>query len=130
MDQFAVLADPLRRQVVELLAAGPATAGELAARFPITRPAVSRHLRVLRESGLVRSEVRGQQRVYTVQRQALAELDRWLDRFRPLTAAAIPPAGPAARLDALDTELRRGRRTRTSEAATDTSTTGAHRGTA
>lgn len=118
MRQFAALADPLRREVVELLAAGPITAGEIAARFPVTRPAVSRHLRLLREAGLVRSEVRGQSRVYVLERAALAQLDRWLDRFRPLPAAEPaaepdrPLPGPAGRLDALDTELRRGRRAR------------------
>jgi DNA-binding transcriptional ArsR family regulator len=112
VDLLAALADPLRRQVVELLADGPVTAGEIAARFPITRPAVSRHLRVLRECGLVESAVHGQHRVYTLRRDALVELDRWLDRFRPLDSTGTAPAGPAARLDALDTELRRGRRAR------------------
>ncbi|AEA24269.1 metalloregulator ArsR/SmtB family transcription factor [Pseudonocardia benzenivorans] len=124
VETFTVLADPLRRQVLELLAEGPVTAGDLAARFPVTRPAVSRHLRVLRESGLVESTVQGQHRVYTLRRAGLAELDDWLARFRPLTADAAP-AGPAARLDALDTELHRGRRARR---AADP--TGAHRGTA
>jgi DNA-binding transcriptional ArsR family regulator len=126
VDAFTVLADPLRRQVVELLAEGPVTAGDIAARFPITRPAVSRHLRVLRESGLVESAVQGQHRVYTLRRAGLAELDRWLDRFRPLTTDAAP-AGPAARLDALDTELHRGRRARRAATADPT---GEHRGTA
>ncbi|GAA5132871.1 ArsR/SmtB family transcription factor [Pseudonocardia adelaidensis] len=112
MDAFTVLADPLRREVVELLAGGPVTAGDIAARFPVTRPAVSRHLRVLRESGLVESAVQGQHRVYTLRRAGLAELDRWLDRFRPLISAEAAPAGPAARLDALGTELHRGRRAR------------------
>ncbi|WP_308194427.1 ArsR/SmtB family transcription factor [Pseudonocardia kujensis] len=142
MDAFTVLSDPLRRRVVELLAEGPVTAGDIAARFPVTRPAVSRHLRVLREAGLVESAVRGQHRVYTLRRAGLTELDRWLDRFRPLTShdsedradggglvgtddVAAPPAGPAARLDALDTELHRGRRARR---AADP--TGEHRGTA
>ncbi|WP_308190902.1 ArsR/SmtB family transcription factor [Pseudonocardia terrae] len=97
MDPFTVLADPLRRQVVELLAEGPVTAGDIAARFPVTRPAVSRHLRVLREAGLVESAVRGQHRVYTLRRAELAELDRWLDRFRPLTSPAdAPPAAGSA----------------------------------
>src|SRR4051812_16732196 len=112
VDAFAVLADPVRRQVVELLGEGPVTAGEIGGRFPITRPAVSRHLRVLRESGLVESAVQGQHRVYTLRRAGLAELDRWLERFRPLPSADVAPAGPAARLDALDTELHRGRRAR------------------
>lgn len=111
MRVLAALADPVRREIVELLAAGEMGAGEIAARFPVSRPAVSRHLRVLREAGLVADEVRAQRRVYRLQRAPLAALDAWLDRFRPLPAPsgrALP--GPAGRLDALDTELRRGRR--------------------
>ena len=118
------LADPVRRQIVELLATGEMGAGEIAARFPVSRPAVSRHLRVLREAGLVADEVRAQRRVYRLEREPLALLDAWLDRFRPLpgrsaTERAAEPAaepaprglpGPAGRLDALDTEIRRGRR--------------------
>ena len=112
MRHFALLADPLRREVVELLADGPVTAGAIAARFPVSRPAVSRHLRLLRDAGLVRSEVRAQSRLYVLDRAALVELDRWLDRFRPLNSAEAPASGPAARLDALGTELHRGRRAR------------------
>ena len=121
---LAVLADPVRREIVELLAAGEAGAGEIAERFPVTRPAISRHLRVLREAGLVTSEVRAQRRVYRLDRGPLAELDAWLERFRPLperhaperavpdrTGPSVPP-GLANRLDALDTEIRRGRRRR------------------
>jgi DNA-binding transcriptional ArsR family regulator len=117
---LAALADPVRREIVELLAAGEAGAGEIAERFPVTRPAVSRHLRVLREAGLVTSEVRAQRRVYRLQRAPLAELDAWLERFRPLPGRGSPaapsvPTGLANRLDALDTEIRRGRRRRTPE---------------
>ena len=112
MEVFAALADPVRREIVELLAGGPVGAGVIAERFPVSRPAVSRHLRVLREAGLVRSEVAAQQRVYHLERAALVELDGWLERFRPLSAAT---GGPAARLDALDTELHRGRRARRAE---------------
>jgi DNA-binding transcriptional ArsR family regulator len=101
---LAALADPVRRAIVELLVDGEVTAGEIADRFPVSRPAVSRHLRVLREAGVVRSRVRGQQRVYALERSAFTELDHWLERFR------LPPSGPAARLDALGTELHRGRR--------------------
>jgi DNA-binding transcriptional ArsR family regulator len=115
------IADPVRREILERLATGDVGAGEIAAAFPISRPAVSRHLRVLREAGLVTSRIRGQQRIYALDRRPLAELDGWLERFRPLTtedagrgAARSPfgPDGPAARLDALDTEIRRGRRRR------------------
>jgi DNA-binding transcriptional ArsR family regulator len=101
------LADPVRRAILERLADGEVGAGEIAAAFPVSRPAISRHLRVLREAGLVRSRVDGQHRIYTLDRRPLAELDTWLERFRPL-----PTPGPASRLDALDTEMHRGRRTR------------------
>jgi DNA-binding transcriptional ArsR family regulator len=101
------LADPVRRAIVERLADGEVGAGEIAAAFPISRPAISRHLRVLREAGLVTSRVAGQQRIYALDRRPLAELDAWLERFRPL-----PRPGPASRLDALDTEMHRGRRAR------------------
>lgn len=122
MRVLAALADPVRREIVELLAAGEMGAGEIAARFPVSRPAISRHLRVLREAGLVADEVRAQRRVYRLRRAPLAHLDAWLDRFRPLPGRDAPtvPAddaaralpGLAGRLDALDTELRRGRRRR------------------
>jgi DNA-binding transcriptional ArsR family regulator len=119
---LAALADPVRREIVELLADGEVGAGEIAGRFPVTRPAVSRHLRVLREAGLVSSEIQAQRRVYRLERGPLAALDAWLDRFRPLprrddadalVERALP--GPAGRLDALDTEIRRGRRRRNSQ---------------
>jgi DNA-binding transcriptional ArsR family regulator len=101
------LADPVRRAIVERLAGGEVGAGEIAAAFPVTRPAISRHLRVLREAGLVTSRVAGQHRIYALDRRPLAELDAWLERFRP-----FPTPGPAGRLDALDTEIHRGRRAR------------------
>jgi len=125
------LADPVRRAILERLAEGEVGAGVIAAAFPVTRPAISRHLRVLREAGLVTSRVHGQQRIYALDRRPLAELDAWLERFRPLPAqpdrSAAPP-GPAARLDALDTEMHRGRRARrtapTSEGHDDDRSTG------
>ncbi|MDD7939376.1 metalloregulator ArsR/SmtB family transcription factor [Actinomycetospora lutea] len=104
------LADPVRRAIVERLADGEVGAGEIAAGFPVSRPAISRHLRVLREAGLVTSRVAGQHRIYALDRRPLAELDAWLERFRPLPASS--PPGPASRLDALDTEMARGRRAR------------------
>lgn len=115
MHVLDALADPVRRQIVELLAAGEMGAGEIAGRFPVSRPAISRHLRVLREAGLVAGEVRAQRRVYRLNRAPLVQLDAWLDRFRPLPgrddrAADTVLPGPAGRLDALDTEIRRGRR--------------------
>jgi DNA-binding transcriptional ArsR family regulator len=101
------LADPVRRAILERLADGEVGAGEIAADFPVSRPAISRHLRILREAGLVTSRVAGQHRIYRLDRRPLAELDTWLQRFRPFESA-----GPASRLDALDTEMHRGRRAR------------------
>lgn len=82
MSVFEALADPHRRRLLELLAAGERSAGELAAEFAITRPGVSRHLRVLREAGLVRARGEGQRRLYSVDPAPLAEVDDWLGRLR------------------------------------------------
>ncbi|MGY1838781.1 MULTISPECIES: ArsR/SmtB family transcription factor [unclassified Modestobacter] len=106
MEALGALADPIRRQIVALLAAGEQGAGELAERFPVSRPAVSRHLRVLREAGLVRVRADGQRRLYALDPAPLAELDAWLAPYRRLWAQ---------RLDALDTEIARGRRARGQE---------------
>lgn len=101
MHALAVLADDTRRQIVRLLADdGELAAGDIARRFAISQPAVSRHLRVLRESGLVTVEVRAQQRIYRLDPAPLRELDDWLAGYRRFWDQ---------RLDALGTEVRRGR---------------------
>ena len=82
MPVFAALADPTRRRLLELLAAGERSAGELAREFDISRPGVSRHLRVLREAGLVRARGEGQRRLYSVDPGPLDEVDAWLARWR------------------------------------------------
>jgi DNA-binding transcriptional ArsR family regulator len=97
------IADPTRRRIVELLAERELSAGELAAQFSTSRPAVSRHLRVLREHGLVRVRGEAQRRLYSLDPAPLAELDAWLGRYRAFWAQ---------RLDALDTQLARDRRER------------------
>jgi DNA-binding transcriptional ArsR family regulator len=99
------LADPSRRTVVERLARGPVTAGELAELLPIARPGVSRHLRVLREAGLVEVRAEAQRRVYSLRAEPLAEIDEWLGPYRALWEQ---------RLDALHTEIARGKRERRS----------------
>jgi DNA-binding transcriptional ArsR family regulator len=104
MSAFAALADPTRRRIVELLAEGERSAGELAAQFDTSRPGVSRHLRVLREHGLVRAREDGARRLYSLDPAPLAELDDWLARYRGFWDN---------RLDALDTELARRRKHRT-----------------
>ncbi|MFG1922175.1 metalloregulator ArsR/SmtB family transcription factor [Cryptosporangium sp. NPDC048952] len=104
MTVWEALADPVRREILTVLRDGEATAGAIAARFAISRPAVSRHLRVLRESGLADADVRGQERVYRLAAGPLAEVEAWLRRVAPQRRQS-----PADRLDALGTELRRGR---------------------
>src|ERR1017187_6037639 len=99
------LADQSRRMMLETLTGGPATAGELAALLPIARPGVSRHLRVLREAGLVEVRQDAQRRVYSPRPQPLAEIDKYLARSRALWEQ---------RLDALHTEIARGKRERRS----------------
>jgi DNA-binding transcriptional ArsR family regulator len=103
VDALAALADPTRRRIVELLAEREHDAGELAAEFTVSRPAVSRHLRVLREAGLVTARGEAQRRVYSLEPAPLAELDAWLARYRDFWTN---------RLDALDTQLRRAGRER------------------
>jgi DNA-binding transcriptional ArsR family regulator len=95
------LSDGSRRAMVEALRQGPATVNELAALLPIARPGVSRHLRVLREAGLVRAERQAQCRVYELRPEPFAELDEWLDGYRDLWEG---------RLQALHTEIARGKR--------------------
>jgi len=97
------LSDQSRRIVLSALKDGPATAGELAALLPIARPGVSRHLRVLREAGLVEVQQRAQFRVYSLRPDPLAEVDEWLGEYRDMWRQ---------RLDALHTEVARGRRQR------------------
>ncbi|UOY00736.1 ArsR/SmtB family transcription factor [Blastococcus sp. PRF04-17] len=103
MEALAALADRTRRELLRLLVDGERSAGELASRFPVSRPAVSRHLRVLREAGLVRVRSDGKRRLYALDPRPLRELDDWLEPYRDLWAH---------RLDALDTEIARGRRAR------------------
>jgi DNA-binding transcriptional ArsR family regulator len=79
---FQAIADPTRRRVLELLSERERTAGELASAFTVSRPAVSRHLRVLRAAGLVRARVEAQHRVYSLDAEPLGELDVWLSTYR------------------------------------------------
>jgi DNA-binding transcriptional ArsR family regulator len=78
---FAALADPTRRAVFERLARGPRAVNELARGLPVSRPAVSQHLKVLKEAGLVTDRAEGVRRVYQIDPQGLGQLRAWLDRF-------------------------------------------------
>jgi len=78
---LAALGDTTRREVFERLRRGPASVGELAAQMPVTRPAVSQHLKVLKSAGLVTDHAEGTRRVYRIDLNGLAEIRRWLDQF-------------------------------------------------
>lgn len=82
MDGFTALADPTRRRIVDLLADGERDAGSIAAGFDISKPAISRHLRVLREGGIIQVRQQAQRRIYSLRPDGLREIDRWLSRYR------------------------------------------------
>jgi DNA-binding transcriptional ArsR family regulator len=104
---FDVLGDPVRRRILELLAEGERPAGEVSAvvqqEFGISQPGASQHLRVLRENGFATVRADGARRLYSVDPEPLREIDAWLDRYRRFWQQP---------LDALATELARGRRER------------------
>lgn len=122
MDVFDALADPVRRDLLRRLAAGPARVVDLAADHPISRPAISRHLRVLGEAGLVDATDRGRERHYALATAPLVEVGRLLDDLRPRR-----PTLTHQDLDALATEVHRTardrRRGRTAAASNDATTT-------
>ena len=78
---LTALADPTRRRVFEELRAGPKPVGEIARVLPVSRPAVSQHLKVLKGAGLVREEQQGTRHVYSIDPQGLGAIRRWLDQF-------------------------------------------------
>ena len=107
MHAFDVLGDPVRRRILELLADGERSAGEIAdavgVEFGISQPAVSQHLKVLRDSGFASVRPQGARRLYAVDSAPFRDLDRWLEHFRVFWTQ---------RLDSLETELARGKRER------------------
>ena len=107
MHAFDVLGDPVRRRILELLAAGETSAGDVAARvggeFGISQPAVSQHLKVLRDNGFATVRAEGTRRLYSVDPSGLQEVDAWVEQFRVLWDR---------KLDALGTEIARGKKGR------------------
>lgn len=95
-ETFTVLAEPMRRRILDLLLDGPRPVGELAARLGLSQPGASKHLRVLREAGLVRVRQDAQRRWYELRPDPLTEIDAWLEPYRRFWAA---------RLDALERHL-------------------------
>jgi DNA-binding transcriptional ArsR family regulator len=96
VDQFAALADPTRLRVIELLSAKSRPVHELAAAFSISRPAISRHLKVLKDADLVKEEKRGRENVYALQRTRLKPAMDWLEKHRakPAKPAKTPDRRP------------------------------------
>jgi DNA-binding transcriptional ArsR family regulator len=95
---FAALADPTRSRIVELLATGERPVSEIAGKFEVSQPAISQHLKVLREARLVSVRIDAQRRIYQLDPAGFAEIDRWLTKVRRFWPA---------RLDALEKELRK-----------------------
>lgn len=96
MQSLAAIADPTRRRIVELLADRDRTSGELVAAFDISAPAISQHLNVLREAGLIATRVEGQSRIQSLNPAGFDDLDAWLEKTRAVWSR---------RLDALEREL-------------------------
>lgn len=83
-DPFKALSHPIRREIVERLAAGPATVGEVTRGFGVSKPAISKHLKVLEETGVISREVEGRTHRLSLEPRALAEAAEWMDRQRAL----------------------------------------------
>lgn len=91
LDVWALLGDPSRRLIIERLSLGPCTVGDLAAGMTISRPAVSQHLKVLRDAGVVHDESQGRTRVYNIDAQRLARYRRQLDAFWSEALSGLAP---------------------------------------
>ena len=89
MDTFTALADSTRRQIIELLATGETSFGELAEKFEMSRPAVSQHLKVLRDAGVVTARVDAQRRIYRLNDDCLEEVEAWLGKVRDFWSARL-----------------------------------------
>lgn len=90
---FSALADPTRRRIVERLARGPLTVGEIAAGFPISQPAISRHVRVLEESGLIDRQVLGRVHRVTLSPKTMNAASAWIDKQRAFWNATLDRLG-------------------------------------
>ncbi len=93
MDIYEALADPTRREIIALLAAGERSAGEISGRFEIAGPSVSRHLKVLRESGLISYERRATSRLYRLETESLEHVRQWMDAQLNLAKARFDRLG-------------------------------------
>ena len=122
MDVFAALADPVRRALLHEIAGGPVRVRDLAELHPISRPAVSKHLRLLSDAGLVEAEDRGRERHYALVPAALAPVRELLDRLGAPSSGPVTGPVTGQALDALETEVRRTVRERRTDRPTTTTT--------
>lgn len=86
---FNALADPTRRAILNLLRVEPIAAGEIAAHFPVSRPAIAKHVRILKQAGLVTERAEGRNRYYAFNPAGLATVDQWLQPYRAFWAAQL-----------------------------------------
>ena len=86
---FQALADPTRRAVLDLLRRGSQPAGQIASAFPVSRPAISKHLRLLRRAHLVREHREGRNRIYHLNPEPLRAVDSWIEQYRVFWAASL-----------------------------------------
>lgn len=122
MDAFAALSDPVRRELLRQLAAGPARVVDMASAHPISRPAISKHLRALGSAGLVTADDVGRERHYRLDRAGLAPVSALLAELAPAQPAPAPPIAEQA-FDGLELEVRRvGRDRRATAGAANTNT--------
>ena len=89
MDRFMALADPTRRRIIEMLGEGGLAAGEITARFEVSAPAISQHLKVLKAAGLVTVEVSGQRRIYRLDPEGLEAFEAWVQQVRGFWNAGL-----------------------------------------
>lgn len=82
MDVFSTIADPTRRGILAMLERGPRAVGDIVARFPITAPAISQHIKALRRARLVRVRIDAQRRIYALDPRGFEQIERWLQRYR------------------------------------------------
>lgn len=92
-DVFQAISDPVRRRIVDLLAESPLTVNEVAAQFEVSRPAISRHLRILEECGVLRFEQQGRSRICSVEVDRLIPAFMWLEKYRQLWEARLDQFG-------------------------------------
>lgn len=86
---FNAIADPTRRAILDHLRRGELGAGEIAERFPVSRPAIARHVRILKKAGLLRERRQAQKRFYSLEPEGLKEIDRWMEPYRLFWAARL-----------------------------------------